>query len=237
MIRDDAVAALGLDVAVNRVDIQLARGKATIEGVKVANPEGFPSEHVFDLPGIHVDLSILSLIPAALGWRPYRVEEIRIEAPLVTVDIDEQGRTNLDQISRRVQQSRREATATRQPEPETSPAETPSQAPTTRIETRNELARFTIDRLIIDEPGFKLNRAGKQPESGTLPSITIEDVGGANGITAAGLGVKVSARLASEILAIVVLRKAGERLNQRAGGLLDQLFKVSRPTSDNKAQH
>ena len=58
--------------------------------------------------------------------------------------------------------------------------------------------------------------------------------GGSNGVSAAGLGVKVSARLASEILAVVVMRKATERLDKRAEGLLNKLLRSSTEPTDTR---
>ena len=228
MLRDDAVAVLGLAVEVKDVDIHLARGQAGISGLKIANPRGFPSSHVFDLSSIQVDISTLSLLPAALGWRPYRVEAIRIKAPEVTVDVDEQGRSNLDQIAKSVQQSQQDAAkgnrehnnGEKDPSGNTDVPGKPGE----RVAHRNQLPRFRVDQLTIENLSFTLNRAGKAPESGTLPDIQMEDIGGQNGTTVAGLGVKVSSRLAGDILGVILMRKASERLNGRAGGLLKNLL-------------
>lgn len=229
MLRDDAVAVLGLAVEVNDVDINLARGKAGISGLKIANPRGFPSKHVFDLSSIQVDISTLSLLPALLGWRPYRVETIRIEAPEVTVDVNEQGRSNLDQIAKSVQQSQQDAAQeTRQNntrKKESSDTQEAPGKPGERVAQRNDLPRFRVDQLTIENLSFTLNRAGKAPESGTLPDIQMENIGGQKGTTAAGLGVKISSRLAGDILGVILMRKASERLNNRAGGLLESLLK------------
>ena len=231
MIRNDAVAVLGLGVELKTVDTQLARGTASISGLKIANPAGFPSPYIFDLSSIHVDISTLSLLPGAMGWGPYRVEEIIIQTPVVTVDVDEQGRTNLDVVSQRLQSSRQATTnnqTSENPNPTDKAATKPAPAnDTASKDSRDTLARFTVDQLSIEGLSFNLNRAGKAPESGTLADIQMENLGGSDGVSAAGLGVKVSARLASEILAVVVMRKATERLDKRAEGLLNKLLRSS----------
>lgn len=226
VLREDALAVLGLKVDVDEVNIRLARGTATIDGMKVANPSGFQSDHVFDLTEIYLDISVLSLIPGLLGWSPYRIEEILIDAPAVRVDIDEQGRSNLEQISRMVTKSRQAAAAMRASDETTSSSDPrPEEGPAASTpKAGDKPLLFRVDRLVINDLGYSLNRAGKPPESGTLPNIEMQDIGDQAGITPAGLGVMVSARLASEILAVVMMRKAGDRLNQRAQGLLNRLL-------------
>jgi len=241
ILRNDAVAVLGLGVEVDAVDIHLARGIATISGLKVANPDGFPSDHVFDLSEIHLDISMPSLLPGALGRSPYRIEAVRIEAPEVTVDVDDQGKSNLEQISRTIKKSKQAATADKDGA-ETGTATSGSSQPrdkpaASKPETDDKTPRFRVDSLAINDLTFNLNQPGKAPENGTLPDIELQDIGGQTGITAAGLGVIISARLVSEILAVVVIRKAGNRLNQRAQDLLNRLFNGSgSPPADSRGQ-
>ena len=241
ILRNDAVAVLGLGVEVDAVDIHLARGTATIRGLKVANPDGFPSDHVFDLSEVHLDISMPSLLPGALGRSPYRIEAVRIEAPEVTVDVDDQGRSNLEQISSTIKKSRQAATADRggtETGTATSGASQPRDKPgANEPQADDKSPRFRVDSLAINDLTFNLNRPGKAPENGTLPDIELQDVGDQTGVTAAGLGVIVSARLVSEILAVVVIRKAGNRLNQRAQNLLNRLFNGSgAPPADSNGQ-
>lgn len=229
MLRDDAVAVLGLNVEVGQVNIKLFGGQTEIRDLRIANPSGFPSKNVFNMKLIRVDLSVLSIIPAALGWRPWGLEEIVIEAPLVTVDVDEHGRSNLDVILQTVQQSQQGAARSEKTDETTqtkqSPADEQASRPLEKIRDREEPAHFKIDRLLIDNLSFTLNRANKDTESGSLEPIEMLNIGGDNGTTAAALGIKVSSRLASDILSRVLLLKASERLSERTGGLLNNLLK------------
>jgi hypothetical protein len=193
MLRDDAVAVLGLAVEVRHVEVHLASGRAEITGLKVSNPSGFSSQYIFDMEHVRVDIGVLSLLPAVLGWRPYRIEEILIQSPVVSVDIDNNGRSKGNE-------SRQGA-------------------------DKHQLARLSVNQLSIESLTFNINRAGKAQKSGTLQPINMQDVGGKKGTTAAGLGLIVSTRLATDILSAVLINRAMDRLNGSAENLLKKLEK------------
>jgi hypothetical protein len=230
MLQDDAVAVLGLAVKVRHIEVHLASGRAEITGLKVSNPSGFSSQYIFDMEHVRVDIGVLSLLPAVLGWRPYRIEEILIQSPIVSVDIDNNGRSNLDEILKMVRQSKVAAMEAEQKNQETVVQNDASQTAANGNESRREadkhqLARLSVNQLSIESLTFNINRAGKAQNSGTLQPIDMQDVGGKKGVTAAGLGLIVSTRLATDILSAVLINRAMGRLNGSTENLLKKLEK------------
>jgi hypothetical protein len=230
MLRNDAVAVLGLAVEVRHVEVHLASGRAEITGLRVSNPSGFSSQYIFDMEHVRVDIGVLSLLPAVLGWRPYRIEEILIQTPVVSVDIDQNGRSNLDEILNLIRQSKVAAMEAEQKNQETVIQNDASQTTASGNESRldadkHQLARLSVNQLSIESLTFNINRAGKAQTSGTLQPINMQDVGGKKGTTAAGLGLIVSTRLATDILSAVLINRAMGRLNGSAENLFKKLEK------------
>lgn len=227
ILRNDAVPVLGLPVEVEQVNVGLASGHAQITGLQISNYEGFPSSHVFDMADIQLNIGILSLLPAVLGWRPYYIEEILIDTPVVYVDVDRQGDSNLEQILRSIRESRPQTPArevsksgTEQSTSSTPPAEGEGKPAKTR-----EPIRLRVGRLNIDNLNFHLKREGKAEQSGSLPAIHMQDIGGKEGITPHGLGLKVTGRLAGDILAVVLVNKATEKLEEKMNDSMQDMLK------------
>jgi hypothetical protein len=230
MLRDDAVAVLGLAVEVRHVEVHLASGRAEITGLKVSNPSGFSSQYIFDMEHVRMDIGVLSLLPAVLGWRPYRIEEILIQSPIVSVDIDDNGRSNLDEVLKMIRQSKVVAMEAEQKNQEAVVQNDASQIAASGNESKqdadkHQLARLSVNQLSIEGLTFNINRAGKAQNSGTLQAINMRDIGGRQGTTAAGLGLIVSTRLATDILSAVLINRAMGRLNGSAENLLKKLEK------------
>ena len=232
MLEDDAVAVLGLKVEVEDVAVHLISGRVAISGLKVANSAGFASPTLFDMKRIEADMGMLSLLPGMLGWKPYRLEEIHIQSPVVSVDVDDNGRTNLDVVLENIQRSQQDAAKAKQKrtpvESSTMPAKKSNEGTGSSRKGKGldrELSRLTIDQLNIEGLSYILRREGKPDKSGTLPDIEMQNVGGKKGATVAGIGLKVSTRLAGDILSAVLLEQAMDKLNGSASGLLKMLQK------------
>ena len=56
----------------------------------------------------------------------------------------------------------------------------------------------------------------------------MQDIGGEKGITPHGLGIKVTTRLAGDILAVVLANKAAEKMNSSMENMLKDLEKKIR---------
>ena len=230
ILRDDAVALLGLPVQVEQVDVGLASGYARVTGLQIGNLEGFPSSNVFDLADIQLNIGMLSALPALLGGRPYKIEEILIDSPVVYVDAKADGSSNLEQILRSIRQSKSSSPSEEIPESQPgtpTPGSAPSSGSGTAGKTR-EPVRLKVEQLTIDGLSFHLNREGREAETGTLPTIQMQDIGGDRGITPHALGIKVTGRLAGDIMAVVLANKAAEKMNASMENALKDLEKKLR---------
>jgi hypothetical protein len=85
--------ATGTSVVVSGVDVSLGEGKASIEGLSVANPEGFEFPYAFTLSSVTVDIDT-----GSIGGEPIRIELIDVRGPEVFFEVDADGRDNLRTI-------------------------------------------------------------------------------------------------------------------------------------------
>lgn len=98
--------ATGTAVKVGGVDVSLSEGRATIEGLTVANPEGFQYEYAFSLGAIAVDIDA-----GSLTGEPYGIELIDVNRPEIFFEVREDGSDNLRAIKDNVASSSEEAPA------------------------------------------------------------------------------------------------------------------------------
>ena len=89
---------LGTQVSVGSVDISLKSGRGTIRDIEVANPDGFSSGEMFTLREATVDINVKSL-----NRDPITIDEIRISAPDVRVEMNERGGSNVAAVKKAVE--------------------------------------------------------------------------------------------------------------------------------------
>lgn len=71
----------GTQVTVDDVSISPFSGEGTISGFRVANPDGFGTDHAIQIDDFHISLEVLSLFSDEI-----RIREIRITGPLLYVE-------------------------------------------------------------------------------------------------------------------------------------------------------
>lgn len=84
-------AALGTSVRVGSVSISLREGRATVRGLRVANPEGYSRGDAFELGEAAVQIDA-----ASVTKRPIVVPEVTIRAPEVEYEMAANGKSNID---------------------------------------------------------------------------------------------------------------------------------------------
>lgn len=196
-------------VSVSGVDISLREGRGTIKGLKIASPEGFEARDAFSLEDITVDIDIQSL-----RGEPVVIDEIRIQAPVVSAEITEKGASNIDQLRKNVQAYTSG--------PKEDDAESGGQA-----------KRIRIKQFIFEQGSIEVDASalGLEERTITLPEIRISDVGGPNGaapgeitkIILAAVGKKVTSEIAASEIQGQIKDKLGESLTDKAKGLLDKI--------------
>ena len=168
-------------VLVTGVDISLKEGRGSIKGLSVESPDGFDVREAFFLGDITLDIDIQSL-----RGEPIVIDEIRILAPVVNVEIKETGASNIDELRKNVEASVGGNAGG-------------------GGGSEGKGKRIRIMKFVFEEGRIKVDASamGLEKRTVTLPEIRLDDVGGADGatpdeITRIILGA-VSKKVASEI--------------------------------------
>ena len=83
-------------VSVSQVVTNLPEAKVSIDGITMANPQGYSSNNAFSLNTVRLDLGTST-------QEPYVIEEILIDSPTVLYEVDPQGKANLTVIQENIQ--------------------------------------------------------------------------------------------------------------------------------------
>lgn len=142
---------LGVPVTVEKVHVNVLRGVVRLKQLVIGNPEGFTTPHLFELEGLHVDLSMRALLRGQT-----HVTLISVEGPHVWYE-----RRLTDSNIGKLQ----EILAARKPAGEEKPVE----------RKKKEGGGVVIDRVVVKggRIGLKLGVGGELP----LPAIELKDIG------------------------------------------------------------
>lgn len=175
--------AAGVAVRVDRVELDLQAGRASIFGLSVANPPGFEGAEAFSLGEITVDIDLESLADQS----PIVLDEVRIESPVIYFELNAARKSNLEVLGE---------SASGGSEAGTSDATTDSPEPPLRLRIRK--LRFAGGRVEADTRALGGNRI-----EATLATATLSNVGGTNGATGSEIGSIVVEELGRQtVLAI-----------------------------------
>ena len=185
----------GVTVTAGEVKIRLGRGMGEINGLTVANPEGYVATNAFEMERLRMNLGIFS----TLAGDPLVLDELIISSPVVNLEKKSREISNLKEISENAEENMAEADRK-------SAAEEPASK-----EAPGEPFRIVVHRLVIEGVTLNVRLADGTTRSGTLPSIEMTDVGGDEGVTPGGLGLAVIGAMAGEMLRQAVARELIER--------------------------
>ena len=193
---------LGVAVSVDTVSISLRAGSGTITGLTVANPPGYVTDSALRLGTLHLQIDT-----ASLGGNPLVLKKLAVDSLAGNLELRDDD-ANLIEISRSIQDN----TATA--EEATEPTDT------------GEPMRLGIEKLLIANTTISV-KAGDEVSSKTLPTISLDDVGGAEGASPAS----VAGTIVNALIAEILKHAAAERLEKTVEdvlknttrGLLDSL--------------
>lgn len=151
--------ATGTAVRVDSVTLSPAQGKGAINGLTVANPRGYSAPHILSLGGISVRIA-----PRAITANPVVIDDIRIAAPLVVYEMNDDHIANVDALKKNM--------GTDQP----AKSENKKSA-------KDEGKRLRIRRLVIENARVDIRIAGLggRPRTIALARLEMTDIGGKNG--------------------------------------------------------
>lgn len=208
IIEDEGSKVAATDVAVSGVDITLREGRSTIAGLRISSPDGFDGS-VFSLGEITVDIDLKSL-----SKDPIVIEEVRVRAPEVSAQILRTGSSNVLDLQKNVNKYSASAGGG---------------------EKDADQKRIRIKRFVFEEGRIELDASdlGLEKRSVNLPSIQIDDIGGAQGARPDAIAKAVLGALTRK--AVAEIAKAGledkardlvtDEAKKQAEGLLDKIGK------------
>ena len=192
----------GVPVRVGSVDIDVKAGAGQIRRLRIGNPQGYAAANAFDMSRLRLDIELKSL-----GKQPLVLDELIIDSPVVNMEINQRGGSNLKEILDNVSKNGQQADA----KAETGDA--------------GEPMRIAIRRLRIEGVTFTESNPFEEgePRSGTLPAIERANVGGSEGATPAKIGEIVIGALGGQIAQQAAKKKMTEVIEEKTGGVLKSI--------------
>lgn len=216
LIERRASALTGTPVRVDAVAIQLGAGRATLRGLRVANPPGFRGPHALTLGEVEVGLDLRSLLAD-----PLVIDTVRIIEPHVFYEVNAAGRANIDVIRDTVEARRH-------------PADGPPAAATTpeprRRRRRSDAGgrKLIIHLLELREGQVTIDAAasGGQTRTETLPAFELTAIGvKRGGASPAEAGRLILVAVARDVAVAVAADQLEKAIGTHLGGLLGDLLK------------
>ncbi len=195
-------------VLVDSVKINLTDGAAGISGLTIANPAGYDLPYVFSLAEIRAGIDLQSL-----QQEPYVINEITVLAPQVFVEINEDKKTNLNELKKKLTAG---STAKSQDKKPSSPAEDSAKEP-----------RLIIRRVTFADGTIQAKVAALQNKEYELklPGLDMSNLGGSKGATATELASEILKRLtdrASDIVKKEIIDAELNKLKDKAQQKIDE---------------
>jgi hypothetical protein len=161
--------AAGTAVRVESVKIRLREGSAAIRGLSIANPQGFADRYAFSLGETGVGINIRSLTEEVKV-----INDIRVLAPEIFVEINSAGAVNLDVIRKNLEQS-----ASREK------AVPPSKSAQGKKNGRVKEPRLIVRHILFADGSIQARIAALKDKTVQLrlPSIEMRNLGGKSGAT------------------------------------------------------
>ena len=198
---------LGTPVTVESVELDLKNGAGQISGLSVANPPGFSDKKAFQMDAIRLGINL-----ASLGTQPVIIDELTVTSPVVELEAQQDGSSNLQTLLNNIDKNSSKA--------DEKAAETQPDAKGTE---KGEPAKLAFKKLSITGVTVNATVAGRDPETVTLPDIMMDNVGGEQGITPAGVGKVILGDIIVSSLEAVLEKKLTETLEEVSKGLLNDL--------------
>lgn len=175
--------AVGTQVTLNSVDIDLQSGRADLGGFTIANPEGYSTDYAFALDNIVVQLD-----PASVAGREVIViREIIVDGASVIAELRSLRESNLRELADNIQGNLPDKKPVTEPEPSSEYT-----GPNLRVER----FRFTNADISLVSDQFE-NRTLE------MPAVTANDLGGEDGLPPKELAAALMDQVIQQAIAAV----------------------------------
>ena len=203
LIESQGSAATGTDVSVQGVQISLSEAAASISGLSIGNPDGFPG-NALELGQFAIQLDAKSLTSDTIVIKGIKVAEAHLNV------LQDGNRNNLQMLLANLQQGEQPG--------ESAPAE-----------DSGEGKLLIIDRLTFSGIGASVSVPDLEEQREVeLPPIDVTGIGrDTNGATAAQVAAQVLQPLLEAAIASAAAQavkdRAGEKIDEAVGGFLRKL--------------
>jgi uncharacterized protein involved in outer membrane biogenesis len=205
LIESEGSKALGTQVSVSGVEIDLRGGAAAIAGLTVANPPGWTAPNAFELDRVSVDIDLSSLRSPVIVLSEVDIDEARI-----AYEMRATGANNLQELLAGI---------------ESGPAD--DTEPTDESPGRDILLR--IDSLEFE--GLRATARVEDPRSPgeikeeqlTLPELDMTAVGGSAGSPPQQIAAAIAREMAQEVIEAAARKGITDLIKKEAGKLGEKL--------------
>ena len=182
-------------VTVAEVNVKAARGAIEIGDFRVANPDGYVARNAMSVERAYLNVGLVSTV----AGEPLAVDRLIISYPVLNLEQNSGGGSNLKDIADNVEKNRQRA------DQESADYQTASE------ESPSEPLRIRIGELVIEGVTLNVLRVDGSTASAILPAIKLENVGGERGVTPAELGLVIAGAMTGEMLKEMIARQLIER--------------------------
>lgn len=198
---------LGVPVQVAAVQIDLKGGSGQITGLTIANPAGYTARNAFQMDMIRLGINL-----GSLGKQPLVINELNIKNPVVELEANKDGSSNLqtllDNINKNTAKADKKA-AEKQPDSEATP--------------KGEPMRISFGKLAITGVTVNAILPEQKPEKVSIPDIVEENVGGETGLTPGEVGNLIIGKIISGSLANTIQKSITKKVGETTKGFFDGL--------------
>lgn len=192
-IEEQGTRILGTRVRVDAVDIELAAGKGTIRGVRVANPEGYSSDDAITLATIE-----LAIDARSIGEQPFRVTRVSVGDSVVNFELRDDGGSNIEYLTRQISRG--------------------SDAGSEEPAASGEPQRFAIGEFAFAGGEIFVARPGvASRERVDLPDLELHDVGGERGASGGEVGEEIARAFTRRVVAATASHQLGRAVEKELG--------------------
>ena len=196
VIEEQGTAATGTKVAVDGVKIEIADARGTIDGLSVANPQGYAAGSALTLGRLSLQID-----PGSVNQDVVVIKDVAVTGTRVALEQTTSG-SNLKAIMDHVQRQAGGSTS-----------------------DSSETPKIIIEKLTIDDTlvSVSLPQAGEAREI-TVPKIVVNDIGRAtNGATAAEVAKQVLDPLIQRALRSAAAEEIKGRVDEKLDEAKDKL--------------
>ena len=168
-------AATKVDVTLDKAQVKLSDGSATLTGLKVGNPPGFKSGSAFELGSVSVKIDT-----STVTSDPVVIKEVVVQSPKVTYEMGPNG-SNIDVIKKNVEQMAGGGGSS---------------------QSSGEGKKVVIENLYVrgGSVGISATALGGKTMTAALPEIHLKDIGkDKGGADASTVAAEVMAALTSRV--------------------------------------